>query len=760
MLSRAVAALLLLTATTARADVAISPARDAAAYRSQWVTSIAAGSDGYFVVWNDGRRDGPSAGDVFGSRVDANGKLLDPTGILISDEAGGAAPAVLATPAGYAVFWTVNSYCGRARLFDTNGLPLTPVKTFPCGYIRDISSIATNGRSFAVMNADGAIIMIDEHLQYVGATSVGELAGSKRVISGAAVASDGETYLVATVEESPARVVTYTIGADRQLLHPPAQIGISAGVSPRLVYTGRDYVLTISAADGPRVQRINRDGTASGAAVPVALDASVDDLASRGDGSAIVVGTKYLSYGSETETHAVVITDAASQPQVLSKSLRSTHVACSKSGCMLAGNTLAYVLGTIPTGGVVTIALDSEGKIRDGSDPAAVRSEMTRSATAQTNFAALRGTPSRLVAWEEAAGDGHSTVMLRDLENPSDAGHVVFAEANAIQAAPALATNGSVTLLVWHSIDLTTGSTHVEALRLASDGTALDPKPLVIAPSVMPTTLDSPFAAPRFAPSPPAVAWSESMFLVAFPGKDSALRVAKISSSGVVVDEGSTAVAPPLRAREPQSFPVLVPAGDEVFLLWQEGVQPYQCVITCPILPPALVRMTRLSPDGLPIDATPTLIDDRVALTPDAAWNGSGLLAVWQRDETMWGRFFGHDGSATSPTFSLGRSLEHFPPSVMARPDGLFDVAWILEVDLTTWYGGVVASRVGPSGPSPLLSLGDTFDQRTPRLWLTPSSQSAVAYERISYESSIMLVPRIRYQPLDPFGARRRLVGR
>ena len=69
--------------------------------RWHWEPAVASNGTDSFVVWWDQR----SANDVYGTRVTADGTVLDPDGILISSGHGGTMPAIAYDGVNYLVAW-------------------------------------------------------------------------------------------------------------------------------------------------------------------------------------------------------------------------------------------------------------------------------------------------------------------------------------------------------------------------------------------------------------------------------------------------------------------------------------------------------------------------------------------------------------------------------------------------------------------------------------------------------------------------------
>src|SRR5262245_44789648 len=120
----------------ATAEAAVAPAPD-----DQEEPAVAAGSNGYFVVWADKRNYATNEYDIYGSRVSATGQVLDPAGIPICTDPGRqTSPRVAFNGSEFLVVWeddresTTNFllyqiYGARVtsdgRVLDRNGFKIT-----------------------------------------------------------------------------------------------------------------------------------------------------------------------------------------------------------------------------------------------------------------------------------------------------------------------------------------------------------------------------------------------------------------------------------------------------------------------------------------------------------------------------------------------------------------------------------------------------------------------------------------------------------
>src|SRR6185436_21173086 len=83
----------------------------------QYLPAIAAGTNGYLVVWLDHRNGRSGSFDMYGARVTSSGIVEDPDGIPIvsadRDSSAAGSPAVAANGNSFFVVWSDNSIYGK-----------------------------------------------------------------------------------------------------------------------------------------------------------------------------------------------------------------------------------------------------------------------------------------------------------------------------------------------------------------------------------------------------------------------------------------------------------------------------------------------------------------------------------------------------------------------------------------------------------------------------------------------------------------------
>jgi hypothetical protein len=169
----------------------------------KWMSDIATDGDSYFVVWND-RRQSPSY-HIYGTRVSADGQVLDPTGIPFGR---GDDPSVTATGHGYALAW--HSYDGYYAATYENGA----VRGVRLGDLNGEcvgTKVASNGNTILVATCGRDVFLLDRQLHVLKQM---KLVTRMRNGSGVAVTALGDEYLITVISSDyPYPVVTQKVDA-------------------------------------------------------------------------------------------------------------------------------------------------------------------------------------------------------------------------------------------------------------------------------------------------------------------------------------------------------------------------------------------------------------------------------------------------------------------------------------------------------------------------------------------------------------------
>src|ERR1051325_9918583 len=243
-------ALLLVAATGATA--AVFPAPD-----DQTEPSVAAGSNGYFVVWPDKRNFPSNDYDIYGARVSRSGQVLDPDGIPICTDPGQqTSPRVAFNGTEFMVVWEDDRESGTNFLsFQIYGARVTP----------DGRVLDTNGFKITSNSTNR---------------------------TGPAVGSDGNGFFAVWVEwnnlsNSIADISGSQISADGAVANPEGISLVQAPewqTDPRIAFANGEYLVTYVDNTQIRGLRIATNGAALGSTFAISSQTANDrhGLASNG----------------------------------------------------------------------------------------------------------------------------------------------------------------------------------------------------------------------------------------------------------------------------------------------------------------------------------------------------------------------------------------------------------------------------------------------------------------------------------------------
>ncbi len=171
------------------------------------MSRIATDGDSYFVVWGDRRRS--VVDHIYGTRLSADGHVLDPAGIPFGL---GNDPTVVATGHGYALAW--HAYDGYyAATYADERLRIKRIAPLnsECGGAK----IASNGNTILVATCGRDLFLLDRELRVLKQM---QLATRMWTVGGLAVTAIGDAYRIAVASrELPYPVVTQTVDAAQTL---------------------------------------------------------------------------------------------------------------------------------------------------------------------------------------------------------------------------------------------------------------------------------------------------------------------------------------------------------------------------------------------------------------------------------------------------------------------------------------------------------------------------------------------------------------
>jgi hypothetical protein len=672
-----IAACFLLLASAAAANPAISPEHPVSSpvtgpgFDQQNQPAAAFGGGVFLTAWVDLRD--PSRQRIYGARHDAAGTLLDPAGLALSTGTGvPQAPALSSDGTNFLLVYVEST---------TTGDHVVAQRIGPDGSVLDATPIVLHSET-----------------------------ESQRA---PAVAFDGTNFLVVfealsveAVRVSKAGVVLDTAAIDLSALTS------TFGLPPSVAFDGTDFVV-VNKNGAVRVTSAgtNRDATA------IALPGEPTDLACLSGTCALVWGT----YG------------------------KVEGVRLASTGALLDASavTLVSTAGTSDTAEDVKIAVSGSGyTVLEYEDSTTTSGMKVRAAHVTASL--QQGTP--IDVWTTAdkvgdvalASDGTTAWLTWDayIEFQENRGDVLGARASAtalldaqpllvsvgavVQQGPAVAFDGTNTLVVWQELRPGTEE-DIFAARVDANGAVIDTTPLSIAATsdrerepavafdgtnylvvwgtwfgglwgrrVSPAgqllgaafQIDDPYNASK---NNPSVAFDGVQLQVAYEIGDNA-SLKRVSTAGAVLD--ATALSLPSSGSYNYS-PSIACDGTNCLVAWEgDGLSTGE------------IYARRVSRAGMLVDAMPFALGeaDDTAARPHVAFDGTGYVVVWESISLQGARVSAAGAVLDMPPKDYGDGSN----PVLAWDGTQFTMAW-LTYDQVSGTGFAVnwldttASLVDPS---------------------------------------------------------------
>ncbi len=629
-------------------EIAVDDPIVAPASGDQTAPAVAFDGANYLVVWQD-FRSAVSANDVFGARVTKNGDVLDPSGIAISTAASDqTAPAVAFNGTSYTVVWT-DKRSGQldihAARVSTAGIPLDPganpicvapgSQTAPaiaCAPGVSCLAVWQDGRSST--HIYGARIALDGTPVDVGGVLISSASFAQ---TAPAVAFNGTSYLAVWQDPRNGNADVYgarvaPTGASLNVIDLAANLAIN---------------LNAAAQSNPAVES---DGNAFLVVWQDARNATND-----------IYGAHVTAAGT-TDANDLAISTALGTQSVPALAWDGTSYLVAWQD---ARNATADVYGA---------RLSAAGQVQDlGGLP------ISSSAGSQTAPAVASDGAGFFAVWQDARNLTADVFGARVAQNGAllDPAGLGLARGGNAETVPAVGFDGTNYLVAWAD-NRNAASLDIYAVRLAADGTVLDPAGITVATAPGEQTL-------------PAISADKSNWLVVWQdGRNGTLDVygARLSPQGVVLDPSGIGIGVAALA---QAAPAVAFGGTNHMVVWQDTRGGTQDIYAARVDATGLV----LDPSGVAVSAALT---DQTA--PAIAFNGTSHLVVWQdlRGGTLdiYGSRLTTAGVVTDATgFVISdAALAQAAPSVAS--DG---AAW-----LVAWQDGraanqdVYAARVAAAG--------------------------------------------------------------
>ncbi|HSK00548.1 MAG TPA: hypothetical protein VK932_04880 [Kofleriaceae bacterium] len=673
--------------------------------RASLGVDMAGGGTQYFLVWQDQRHGNRT--EIYGTRLGADGAVLDPDGILVGTAAGGLQnPAVALIGTEYIVAWEHVVAAGNS----------------------DIAA--------ALVSADGAV------------TQLGTIAGTSANETLPAVGGRAGEALVVWQSGGDLIGARYALGA----FGAPAPIAAGANIEKEPAVSGNpggDYLVTftetVDTNDNVRGQLVSPLGLPNGAAFDLAAGATAEGASSAAfDGTNHVVAWTVINPGTANDIAARRVgptgTLLEAAPVDINRGVSgqiAPDVACHAAGCFIAwedlrqyGTTLRDVFGAV-------VAPDLTVTANDLPVMPFAR-QQTAPAVATVGGAYLAG-------WNDTRDPDVTTVRATRVDA---AGAVVDAGAAALvvvrstsnYGAPAIGQTSGLTDLFFSESQVP--DTNLMHVRFYGTGVQRDPTPLVV--SAAPFGQLSPAATGMGALS--FVAWQDART------GERDIRAARLDTvTGAVLDPDGIPVAV---GTGDQLGPKVASAGTSALIVWQDrrtgsfdimgalvtsaGVLALTDIPICtaagdqtrpnvaydatngvylvvwndPSGGTLDIRGARVSAAGVVLDADcGTVISggSGAQFSPDVAAGGGQFLVVWEdrRNDPSRGDIFGARVRAMGGITVLdpaGLSIAVHPGTQQAEPavafgsGGSFAVVWTDDRNAATTSTDILGAQVSPTG--------------------------------------------------------------
>jgi hypothetical protein len=570
------------------------------AVEDQEEPAIAFDGTNYLVVWTDGRS---GSSDIYGSRVAADGQVLDPDGFVISTAVSAQLnPSVAFGDTAYLVTWTdwrdgnANIYAARVALDGT---------------VIDASGIAVcdsaAGQEYPAVSSDGSDWLVVWHDSRSGQAD----------IYGARVAVDGSVL-------------------------DPGGIVVSASITDELnadiTFNGTNYLVVWDDEPGATSRdvyaaRLTPVGTVlDSAGIAVCTVANQQELASASsDGSNYMVtwidfrgGGTWDAYGARVDAAGNVI-DVGGLPICTDPSQQyALDLAFNGTNWLVAWhdsrNGPKDIYGT-------RVATDGSGV-----DPAAFPISTAAAHQSQPELAFDGG--NYLAVWHEwrsATGYDIRGVRIAPDGTVLDPGGILISARATGELYPAVAFDGTNYLVVWQ--DERSGSYDIYATRIDIDGNVLNAPGIAIS-----ATADQ--------QEYPALAFDGTNYLVTWQDNRNGFYTdiygARVTVSGTVLDPAGVAVSD---ANRNQGQPAVGFDGTNYLVVWQDARNVYNDIYG-----------TRVTTGGTVLDSTGIQISGASLAQeyPALAFDGTNYVVTWQdkRASSHYDIYLsrvGTDGSVTDP---------------------------------------------------------------------------------------------------------------
>lgn len=548
--------------------------------------AIASNGDSYFVVWDDVRS---GTSQVYGTRVDANGVVLDPTGIVFGEGEAGSKPTVSSDGTDYMVVW-------RAPLASLDGARVASDGTLLASPASDFSTLSSGNKDNPAIASDGtgyllAWMQYDAGTWNVRASRLGsggeildapglDFTSSADGQGGPSVAFNGLDYLVvweAFIDggaDSDVRGVRVSTAGD--ILSPGIfDIGATPDNQryPSVASDGSDFLVVWADWRDPESYspdiygaRVDSGGNVlEPLGIPISVDAGYEtEPTIASDGSDYMVAW----YGIRSEGTGIFGARVKADGTVLDPGgtyFTDGVARALERNAAIASNGASFLLTFLAERNSLISDIDDAYAMRldlDGTllDPAGFQLSVLPATNGQEDPAVASNGTDFLVAWlddRDPTGDPRVYGMRVDsagnVLDPS--GFLIGSSSrNRRESGVLVTSNGSDYFVAWKVVQLANPLSAIYGTRVDSDGSLLDPDDILLGPcndSCRTADLTS----------------SGEDYFAIWTDRFDRNFGARVGSDGTLLD--SVPITLPTG-----SVPRIASSGPEYFMTWQTDVDP------------------------------------------------------------------------------------------------------------------------------------------------------------------------------------------
>lgn len=670
---------------------------------------VATNGSGFLAVWLDMRANG----NVYATRLDKSGKVLDPTDIPLLDTAG--LPAVASDGTNYLVAISSNDI--SAVRVAADGTVGERKHIGSSGNVSSTVDIASNGDNYLAVWLPGFAAILDADGNTIaGPFRIDGIKNFEHIV----VASNGHDYLVAGVSDDVLFPVLAIPVTSRGVVGTPQQLFTSHLSDIAIASNGSDYLIASARDNSVRMMYVGADGTPIGSELDQISSGEVFTPRVAWNGSQYVIG--YIESGQlQTALRFVGITPFFGTLQA-GASVGSMTVDSFAAPFDLVGSGEFLVVWSGANGTYVTVASAADLTFQHELSGSILASAPAEQFSPQI----ISNGPTTIAVWREGYSELKGALLASDgspLSDPLDIGsasgpgdyHMAFA--------------GTTFLVTW--ID----NGDLYARRFTSTLQPIDLNPLLVQQNVASTSF--------------ALAASDKAALVAWSAPNPPGFYENDVFGALIQTDGASMTATPISIAVfpfDDSDPSVSWNGKEFLVAWAHALAPTPTVLS-PVPPyvPTEIAAIRISPAGQLWDSTPIVVETGLGgrTTTATASNGRDFFVAWGDSTGIVGTLVSTNGAVAGSVTEVSSD----PASVFSMslaPDGAAYIAlWSTQVSYqTTIYFRVIGNNGGTSAIMSLPVIERVPSVGGPSLALTPAG-ILIAYDRVATEPQFAGVSRV-----------------